>query len=238
MLYVPPAHREQDLATLHAHIAATGLATLVTVGEDGPLVSHLPLLLDPAAGRYGELTGHLARANPQWRTSDLRKPALAIFMGPDAYVSPSWYPAKQEHGRVVPTWNYSTVHARGTLEVFDDPQRLAALVTRLTDLHEGRLAAPWKVTDAPADYLQSSCMPSSALCSRSRASTASSSSARTAPWPTGAGWWRGCAPPSGPPTEAPPTTWSGRSARALRCAKIRERPVPGNFLSAPRACAK
>ncbi len=154
MLYVPPAHREQDLATLHAHIAATGLATLVTVGEDGPLVSHLPLLLDPAAGRYGELTGHLARANPQWRTSDLRKPALAIFMGPDAYVSPSWYPAKQEHGRVVPTWNYSTVHARGTLEVFDDPQRLAALVTRLTDLHEGRFAAPWKVTDAPADYLQ------------------------------------------------------------------------------------
>jgi transcriptional regulator len=117
-------------------------------------VSHLPLLLDPTAGRYGELTGHLARANPQWRTSDLRKPALAIFMGPDAYVSPSWYPAKQEHGRVVPTWNYSTVHARGTLEVFDDPQRLAALVTRLTDLHEGRFAAPWKVTDAPADYLQ------------------------------------------------------------------------------------
>lgn len=154
MLYVPPAHREQDLATLHAHIAATGLATLVTVGEDGPLVSHLPLLLDPTAGRYGELTGHLARANPQWRTSDLRKPTLAIFMGPDAYVSPSWYPAKQEHGRVVPTWNYSTVHARGTLEVFDDPQRLAALVTRLTDLHEGRFAAPWKVTDAPADYLQ------------------------------------------------------------------------------------
>src|SRR5437899_1560475 len=85
MLYIPPAHREQDLATLHAHIAATGLATLVTVGDDGPLVSHLPLLLDPAAGRHGELTGHLARANPQWRASDLRKPALAIFKGPDAH---------------------------------------------------------------------------------------------------------------------------------------------------------
>ena len=154
MLYIPPAHREQDLATLHAHIAATGLATLVTVGEDGPLVSHLPLLLDPAAGRHGALTGHLARANPQWRASDLRKPALAIFMGPDAYVSPSWYPAKQEHGRVVPTWNYSTVHARGTLEFFHEPERLAALVTRLTDRYEGRFAAPWKVTDAPADYLQ------------------------------------------------------------------------------------
>jgi transcriptional regulator len=154
MLYNPPAHREQDLATLHAHIAATGLATLVTVGDDGPLVSHLPLLLDPAAGRHGELTGHLARANPQWRTSDLRKPALAIFMGPDAYVSPSWYPAKQEHGRVVPTWNYSTVHARGTLEFFHEPERLAALVTRLTDRYESRFAAPWKVTDAPAGYLQ------------------------------------------------------------------------------------
>ena len=173
MLYIPPAHREQDLATLHAHIAATGLATLVTVGEDGPLVSHLPLLLDPAVGRYGELTGHLARANPQWRTSDLRKPALAIFMGPDAYVSPSWYPAKQEHGRVVPTWNYSTVHARGTLEVFDDPQRLAALVTRLTDLTRAASQHPGKSPTPPPTTCRSSCMPSSALCSRSRASTAS-----------------------------------------------------------------
>jgi len=117
-------------------------------------VSHVPLLLDAGIGRYGALTGHLARANPQWRASDLGKPALAIFMGPDASVSPSWYPSKHEHGRAVPTWNYTTVHARGTLEILDDPQRLLAHVEQLTDRHEGRFAVPWKVGDAPADYLQ------------------------------------------------------------------------------------
>ena len=154
MVYIPPAYREQDVATLHQHIAAAGLATLVTVGDDGLLVSHVPLLLDAGIGRYGALTGHLARANPQWRASDLGKPALAIFMGPDAYVSPSWYPSKHEHGRAVPTWNYTTVHARGTLEIFDDPQRLLAHVEQLTDRHEGRFAVPWKVGDVPADYLQ------------------------------------------------------------------------------------
>jgi transcriptional regulator len=154
MLYIPPAHREQDLAILHAHIAAVGLATLVTIGDDGPLVSHLPLLLDPGVGRYGKLTGHVARANPQWRASDLGKPAVAIFMGPDAYVSPSWYPSKQEHGRVVPTWNYATVHARGRLEIFDDPQRLRAHVAQLTDRNESRFANRWEVGDAPADYIE------------------------------------------------------------------------------------
>jgi transcriptional regulator len=154
MVYSPPAYREQDVATLHAHIAAARLATLVTVGDDGPLVSHLPLLLDAGVGRYGELTGHFARANPQWRASDLGKPALAIFTGPDAYVSPSWYPSKHEHGRAVPTWNYTTVHARGTLEIFDDPQRLLAHVAQLTERHEGRFAVPWKVGDAPEGYLQ------------------------------------------------------------------------------------
>jgi transcriptional regulator len=154
MLYNPTAFREQELAALHAHIEGVGFATLVTVGDDGPLVSHLPLMLDPRAGRYGQLTGHLARANPQWRASDLAEPALAIFMGADAYVSPAWYPSKQEHGRVVPTWNYGTVHARGTLEIFDDPERLMAVVTQLTDRHESRVGSSWKVTDAPTDYLR------------------------------------------------------------------------------------
>jgi len=155
MVYNPPAFREQDLASLHEHITAVGLATLVTVGDDGPLVSHMPFLLDARSGRYGELAGHLARANPQWSASDFSKPALAIFMGADAYVSPSWYPSKQEHGRVVPTWNYATVHARGKLEIYDDPKRLAAHVARLTARHEGRFAAPWQVGDAPDDYVQS-----------------------------------------------------------------------------------
>lgn len=154
MLYNPPAFRETDLQRLHDHIAATGFATLVTTGADGPLISHLPMLLDRSAGTYGRLTGHLARANSQWQASDLTKLAIAIFAGPDAYVTPSWYPSKQEHGRVVPTWNYSVVHARGLLEVFDDPEALATHVAALTAMHENRFEVPWNVTDAPQDFIR------------------------------------------------------------------------------------
>lgn len=157
MSYTPVAFRETDTAKLHALMAGAGLATLVTASETGPLVSHLPLLLDPAAGAMGVLTGHLARANPQWKASDLSQPVVAIFMGPDAYISPNYYPSKHDDPRTVPTWNYVAVHARGRLETFDDRERLLALVTRLTERHEQRSAKPsvrpWAVSDAPADYL-------------------------------------------------------------------------------------
>jgi len=154
MLYSPPAFREADIGRLHAHIAATGFAAVITVGTQGPIVSYIPLLLDPDVGPYGMLSGHLARANPQWKESDLTIPAVAAFVGPDAYVSPGWYPSKHEHGKAVPTWNYSIVQARGRLEVIDDRDELAAHVTALTDKHESRFAAPWQVNDAPADYLE------------------------------------------------------------------------------------
>jgi transcriptional regulator len=154
MLYTPAAFRESELPKLHDHITACGLAMLVTASESGPLVSHLPFVLKRGAGAYGELVGHLARPNPQWRESDLSKPAVAVFMGPDAYVSPSWYPTKQTDARVVPTWNYTVVHARGRLEIFEDAESLHTNVTELTQLHEGRFAAPWDVTDAPADFIQ------------------------------------------------------------------------------------
>src|SRR5262245_37941250 len=154
MLYNPPAYREQDVARMHEHIQATGFATLVTVGADGPLVSHLPMLLDRDVGPHGRLAGHLARANPQWNTSDFTKPAVAIFMGPDAYVSPSWYPTKKEHGRVVPTWNYHVVHVSGMLTLYDDPEELKAHVTALSERHEARFALPWEVADAPGDFIQ------------------------------------------------------------------------------------
>lgn len=157
MSYTPAAFRETDTAALHTMIANAGLATLVTQSATGPLVSHLPLLLDPAAGAMGVLTGHVARGNPQWKTSDLSQPAVAIFLGPDAYISPNYYPSKHEDPRTVPTWNYVAVHARGRLETFDDPDQLLALVTRLTERHEQRAAGPgvrpWKVSDAPAEYL-------------------------------------------------------------------------------------
>ena len=154
MLYTPTAFRETDLPTLHNHISACGLAMLVTASETGPLVSHLPLVLKREVGPYGTLVGHLARPNPQWRESDLSKPAVAVFMGPDAYISPSWYASKQTDARVVPTWNYTVVHARGRLEIFEDASSLQANVTDLTELHEGRFATPWAVTDAPPDFVQ------------------------------------------------------------------------------------
>jgi transcriptional regulator len=154
MIYNPPAFRETDLAAMHAQILHSGLATLVTVGADGPIVSHLPMLLEPEGAPFGTLTGHLARANPQWKDSDFSKPAIAMFAGPDAYVSPNWYPSKAEHGKAVPTWNYSMIYARGTLDIFEDAEELRAHVTALTERFEREEAEPWNVSDAPEDYLQ------------------------------------------------------------------------------------
>ncbi len=111
-------------------------------------------MLDPDPAPYGTLIGHLAKANPHARAADPGVQTLVIFQGADGYITPSYYAAKQEHGKVVPTWNYAAVHAYGTLEVFDDPERLLAVVTRLTNLHETRRAQPWAVADAPADFVQ------------------------------------------------------------------------------------
>ena len=152
-MYVPPAFRMDDLPDLHAAIRAARLATLVTSTADGLMATPLPLLLSPEEGPMGTLYGHLARANPQWNTPPLHE-ALVIFPGPDAYVSPSWYATKQEHGRVVPTWNYVAVHAHGTPEFFEDEARLLDVVERLTDHYEAPRAEPWSVSDAPARYVQ------------------------------------------------------------------------------------
>jgi transcriptional regulator len=151
-MYTPPAFRDDDTASIHALIEAARLATLVTSTEAGLIGTPLPFLLAREEGPLGTLYGHVARANPQGRLAATGE-ALAIFMGPDAYVSPGWYAAKAEHGRVVPTWNYAAVHAYGVPEFFDDPIRLHQVVTRLTDRHEAGRAAPWRVTDAPAQFV-------------------------------------------------------------------------------------
>ena len=117
------------------------------------MATPLPLLLVAEEGELGTLHGHLAKANPQW-TAAVRGEALAIFGGPDAYVTPSWYASKREHGRVVPTWNYETVHAHGVPEFYEDEDRLLEQVTRLTRLHEGGRAEPWAVTDAPERFVR------------------------------------------------------------------------------------
>jgi transcriptional regulator len=153
-MYIPPAFREDDPAELHAIIRAGRIATLVTATPEGLVATPLPLLLDEAEGEYGVLYGHVAKANPQWRLP-VTGEALALFAGPDAYITPSWYVAKAEHGKVVPTWNYSAVHAYGSIEFFEDEVRLRDVVTRLTELHERSRDNPWSVSDAPEAFLKS-----------------------------------------------------------------------------------
>jgi transcriptional regulator len=152
-MYLPAHFAESRVEVLHEAIRDAGLATLVTSGPSGLDATHLPLLVEPEPGPLGRLVGHLARANPQWRDAPERAAALAIILGPDAYVTPSWYPSKQETGRVVPTWNYLSIHAHGTVRFFEERDRLLDLVTRLTDRHEQARPHPWKVADAPVDYL-------------------------------------------------------------------------------------
>jgi transcriptional regulator len=154
-LYAPSQFREDKVEVLHAAIRAAPFANLVTMGSEGLDATPLPLLLDPSDGPHGSLIGHVARANPQWRTTEARHEALAIFSGPDSYISPSYYETKRLTGKVVPTWNYVTVHVRGRMSFFHEAEALLDLVRRLTDRHEGERAAPWAVTDAPADFIQS-----------------------------------------------------------------------------------
>ncbi|WP_277961428.1 FMN-binding negative transcriptional regulator [Pseudomonas sp. RIT-To-2] len=152
-MYLPTAFHDTDIERLQQQMAETRLAIVVTHGEQGLLASHVPLLLDRDEGEFGTLRGHLARANPQWRDLANGSEAMVIFSGADAYVSPGFYPSKAEHGKAVPTWNFLAVHAYGHAEVFSEPERLHALVSRLTNQHEAGQAAPWQVEDAPADYL-------------------------------------------------------------------------------------
>ena len=152
-MYLPPHFKQEERGALHGAMRAARLATLVTLGAEGMEASHVPILLDAGEGPHGAIRGHIARANPQWRRVAVETPALAIFLGPDSYVSPAWYPTKQETGKVVPTWNYLAVHAYGRIEFFEDVERLRAIVTALTALHEGKRDRPWAVSDAPADYI-------------------------------------------------------------------------------------
>jgi transcriptional regulator len=153
-MYNPPLFREQNREILHQLIRKARLATLVCNGSDGlPEVSHLPLLLDAGDGENGSLLGHFARANLHWKTLSTNPETIAIFMGPDAYVSPTWYPTKQVHHKHVPTWNYETVHAICKAEIFDDAERLRDAVSKLTDRHEAQRAVPWDIDQAPPDYI-------------------------------------------------------------------------------------
>jgi transcriptional regulator len=152
-MYIPASYAEHDLAALFDFIEGNPLGILVTSSpSDGLFATHLPLLVHRDRGERGVLAGHIARANPHHRQVADGAEALVVFSGPDAYVTPSWYEAKREHGRVVPTWNYAAVHVYGSLRFNDDPSFLRRHLEALTHRHETRRAAPWSVNDAPDDF--------------------------------------------------------------------------------------
>ena len=151
-MYLPPHFAETRRDVLQAAMEANPLATLVTQSPRGVEADHLPMLVR-GEGASMVIAGHVARANPVWKTHPQAAEVLAIFHGPQAYVSPSAYPAKADHGRVVPTWNYLVVHARGRLRIVDEVAWKRALLEALTARHEAGMPAPWQVGDAPADYV-------------------------------------------------------------------------------------
>jgi len=153
-MYQPPQFREERPEFHHALMRAHSLAMLITMGEGGLTANPVPLLLDTSVGEKGTLRGHLSRANAQWRNYDPSVECLAIFQGTDAYITPSYYAAKRETGKVVPTWNYVVVQAYGRMTVRDDQDWLRRQVQELTEEHEQARSEPWQVSDAPSEYIE------------------------------------------------------------------------------------
>ena len=151
-MYVPEHFEETEIEVLHDLIVTHPLATLVTMSSNGINANHIPLHLVKEKGQYGTLQGHVARANSVWSDLVNDVEALIIFQGPSSYITPSWYPTKQEHGKVVPTWNYVTVHAYGTLRVIDDPVWVKSQLELLTTQQEASFNKPWAVSDAPVEF--------------------------------------------------------------------------------------
>lgn len=152
-MYVPTHFAEARVEVLHDLIRAHPFGALVVLASHGLDANHIPFEIDAHPAPFGTLRGHVARANPVWRDFSLQTDALALFGGPHAYISPAWYPTKQEHGKVVPTWNYAVVHARGPLRVIEDRDWLRQFVEQLTNRYEGSRSDPWKVSDAPPPFI-------------------------------------------------------------------------------------
>jgi transcriptional regulator len=153
-MYVPRHFEEKDVGVLHQLIRAHPLGALVSLTSNGLEANHIPFLVHAGPVSYGTLHGHIARANPLWRDHASDVQALVIFQGPETYISPSWYRSKKETAKVVPTWNYAVVHAYGHLCFVDDAAWVRSHLEELTGRHESERAEPWKVTDAPPDYIE------------------------------------------------------------------------------------
>jgi transcriptional regulator len=151
-VYLPPHFEEKRVEVLHGLIREHPLGTLVNTGPAGLNANHLPFLIDPEPAPFGTLHGHVARANPVWRDHDPE--VLVVFQGSRAYISPSWYETKRATGKVVPTYNYIVLHAHGRLRVLDGGDGLRAHIEHLVRHFESGMVSPWKVDDAPADYIE------------------------------------------------------------------------------------
>jgi transcriptional regulator len=154
-VYIPKFNLETRRDVIHSLIESHPLATLVTMGTSGLIATHLPLVLHRSESPNGTLRGHISRANPQWRELNSSIDALAIFTGPEHYITPNWYPEKAEDGKVVPTWNYAVVHAYGPITLIEDPAWLLTHLNSLVTQHESTFPRPWKISDAPEDYIAS-----------------------------------------------------------------------------------
>lgn len=152
-MYIPKPFAESRPDVLHRLIREHSLGMLVTHGSDGLDANHIPFELDAGAGSQGILRCHVARANPLWRSVENGANVLVVFRGEEAYISPSWYPGKRDNHKQVPTWNYSVVHAHGRISVHDDEKFVRGVVARLTRAHEASQPVPWKMADAPSDYI-------------------------------------------------------------------------------------
>ena len=152
-MYIPAHFAVSDPAVLHRIIREHPLGMLVRQGGDGLDADHIPFEINPATGPLGSLTAHVARANPLWHQCATGSPAMVVFRGAEAFISPSWYPSKHESHRQVPTWNYEVVHAHGTLTVHDDERFVRGLLARLTRQHEAAEPKPWKMTDSAPEYI-------------------------------------------------------------------------------------
>jgi transcriptional regulator len=153
-MYIPPCNAETDLASLQSLIAAHPLGAWVTQSSTGLTANHIPFLIDRSRGPFGCLRAHVARANPIWRELSAGQESLVIFQGPQSYITPNWYPTHSSSGQVVPTWNYVLVHARGIAQVHQDPDWILKAISDLSAQQEAGQASPWKVADAPADYIE------------------------------------------------------------------------------------
>jgi transcriptional regulator len=152
-LYEPPLHKNENLPELHALIRAHPLGLLISGGPGGLIANAIPFLIDPAASQLGTLKAHMARANPQWRELERAPDALVVFQGAEHYITPSWYATKRETGKVVPTWNYVMVQARGQAKAIHDDAWLARQIEALTIEREAARPARWAVQDAPSDFI-------------------------------------------------------------------------------------